>query len=100
MPAPGYYRGRPASFWITVMSGSAQTMTAGQLAARRRTPAETTSLVPTAAGSSAWEAWARNFFTPQRQHAARDWASTRVHPVGTAARPPRLIRDQRIMPVV
>ena len=80
MPAPAYYRGRPARFWIAITSGPARAAQANQdvaaspasqrpaaAAARRGTPGETTSPVSTAAAASAWEDWAGNWFTPHRQ---------------------------------
>ncbi|HWG60489.1 MAG TPA: hypothetical protein VG253_02135 [Streptosporangiaceae bacterium] len=79
MPAPAYYRGRPARFWIAITSGPAQAAEANQdvaaspasqrlaaAAARRGTPGETTSRVSTAAAATAWEDWAGNWFTPHR----------------------------------
>jgi len=70
MPAPGYYRGRPARFWIAITSGPVRAAEANQdaaAAARRRTAKETTSPVSTAVAASAWEDWAGNWFTPHRQ---------------------------------
>jgi hypothetical protein len=97
MPAPAYYRGRPARFWIAIMSGPAPAAAANQAAAtspasqrpaaaaaRRRTPGETTSPVSTAAGASAWEAWAGNWFTPHRQPDRLSAASS-----GTCSTTPR-----------
>jgi hypothetical protein len=83
MPAPAYYRGRPACFWIAIMSGPGRAREANQdaaspasqrpaaAAARQRTPGETTSPVSTAAAASAWEDWAGNWFTPHRQYRFR-----------------------------
>lgn len=80
MPAPAYYHGRPARFWIAITPGSARATAANQAAAapsagkrpaaaaaRQTTPGETASPVSMAAGAGAWEAWAGNWFTPQRQ---------------------------------
>ena len=70
MPAPAYYHGRPARFWIAITPGSARVTAANQAAAaaaRQTTPGETASPVSMAAGASAWKAWAGNWFTPQRQ---------------------------------
>jgi hypothetical protein len=79
MPAPAYYRGRPARFWIAITSGPARAAEANQDAdatpasqrpatatARRGIPGATTSRVSTAAAASAWEDWAGNWFTPHR----------------------------------
>lgn len=73
MPVVPYYQGRPASTWITAMSGPARAATAnpaggtspasrqpGTPAAQRRAPAGTSARA--AASASAWEAWAANWF--------------------------------------
>jgi hypothetical protein len=78
MPVVPYYQGRPASTWLTVMSGpvraSAATPAAAASpvtrqpaspAAQQRARAGTTAHA--AACASAWEAWAANWFTPPAQ---------------------------------
>ena len=78
MPVVPYYQGRPASTWITVVSGPTRAAAANPAvgtspasrqpatpAARRTAPAGTSTR--TAAAASAWEAWAANWFTPDRQ---------------------------------
>lgn len=78
MPIVPYYQGRPASTWITAVSGPARAAAANPAvgpspvsrqpatpAARRSGPAGTSTRA--AASASAWEAWAANWFTPDRQ---------------------------------
>jgi hypothetical protein len=77
MPVVPCYQGRPASTWVTAMSGRARaaanpaggTSPASRqpaaLAAQRRAPAGTCARA--AASTSGWEAWAANWFTPDRQ---------------------------------
>jgi hypothetical protein len=79
MPVVPYYQGRPASTWITAMSGPTRAAAANPPvggtspasrqpatpAAQRSAPAG--SRTPAAASASAWEAWAANWFTPDRQ---------------------------------
>jgi hypothetical protein len=78
MPLVYYYQGRPASTWITAMSRGTRAATANPpggtspssrqpatpAARRRGLPAaiSTRAVVP----ASAWEAWAANWFTPDR----------------------------------
>ena len=73
MPVP-YYQGRPAGLFAAAMSGHAPATAANPAAApspasprptvRARTQQEASSLVATAASTSAWEAWAGNWFNP------------------------------------
>ena len=80
MPAVLYYRCRPARFWIAAMSGPARATAANPAAAtspasprpatpaaRLGTPEETSAPAATAVSTSAWEAWASNWFTPNRR---------------------------------
>jgi hypothetical protein len=78
MPVVPYYQGRPASTWITAMSGptraAANPPADGTSPASRKpaTPAAQRSAAAgtrtrAAASASAWEAWAANWFTPDRQ---------------------------------
>jgi hypothetical protein len=77
MPLVHYYQGRPACTWITAMSRGTRAATANlpggtspssrqpaTPAARRSAPAgiSTRAVVP----AGAWEAWAANWFTPDR----------------------------------
>ena len=76
MPLVHYYQGRPASTWITAMSRGARVAAANPpggpspssrkpgTPAMRSAPAgiSTRGVVP----ASAWEAWAANWFTPDR----------------------------------
>jgi hypothetical protein len=69
-----YYQGRPARLFTAVMSGHVRAMAAKSAAtaspasprpaARARTRHEASSVVATAASTSAWEAWAGNWFKP------------------------------------
>jgi hypothetical protein len=77
MPVVPYYQGRPASIWITALSAPARAaanqadgaapagLQPAAPAARRRVPAGTGARA--AASASGWEAWAANWFTPDRQ---------------------------------
>lgn len=80
MPVVPYYQGRPASTWITAMSGPRQPVSAAAdpadgtpsaslqpaaPAAQRSAPAGTSTRA--AASVSGWEAWAANWFRPDRQ---------------------------------
>jgi hypothetical protein len=78
MPVVPYYQGRPASTWITAVSGPTRAAAANPAvgtspasrqpatpAAQRSAPAGTSTCA--AASASAWEAWAANWFTPDRQ---------------------------------
>ena len=77
MPLVHYYQGRPASTWITAMSGPARaaanpadgtspaSLRPAAPATQRSAQAGTS--VSAAASISAWEAWAANWFTPDRQ---------------------------------
>ena len=78
MPLVSYYQGRPASFWIAAMSGPTRRAAAnpadGTSPARRqpaapfsqrRAPAGTSAY--SAACASALQAWAANWFTPDRR---------------------------------
>jgi hypothetical protein len=78
MPFVHYYQGRPASTWITAMSrrtrAAAANPAGGTSPASRQpaTPAEqrcapTGISIRAAVSASAWEAWAANWFTPDRQ---------------------------------
>jgi len=60
MPAPAYYRGRPARFWIAITSGPAGAA-AGQAAASPASPHPAVIITPPMA---AWAAWAANWFAP------------------------------------
>jgi hypothetical protein len=77
MPLVHYYQGRPAGTWITAMSRRTRAAAANPAcgtspssrqpappAAQRSEPAgiSTRAVVP----ASAWEAWAANWFTPNR----------------------------------
>jgi hypothetical protein len=76
MPVVPYYQGRPAITWITAMSGPAR---AAANRADGRSPASPQPAAPAtqrsasagtsvraAASISGWEAWAANWFTPDR----------------------------------
>jgi len=78
MPLVHYYQGRPASTWITAMSRRTRAVAANPAggtspasrqpatpAAQRSAPAGTSTRAVVSA--SAWEAWAANWFTPDRQ---------------------------------
>jgi hypothetical protein len=78
MPIVPYYQGRPASTWVMARSGPTRAVAANPAdgaslasrqpaapAARRRTPVASSARA--AASASAWEAWASNWFTPDRQ---------------------------------
>jgi hypothetical protein len=78
MPVVPYYQGRPASTWVMAMSGPTRAVAANPAdgtspasrqpaapAAWRRAQVETSAHA--AACASAWEAWASNWFTPDRQ---------------------------------
>ena len=81
MPVVPYYHGRPACVWTAAMSGPAPATTRNPTAAapspasprpvaptaHRMTLEETSAPVVTAGDTSAWEAWASNWFTPHRQ---------------------------------
>ena len=77
MPVVPYYQGRPASTWITAMSGPARaaanpadgTPTASPQPAAPATQrsASAGTSARAAASISGWEAWAANWFTPDRQ---------------------------------
>jgi hypothetical protein len=73
-----YYQGRPASTWVTAVSGPTRAAAANQAvgtspatrqpatpAAQRSAPAGTSTRA--IASASAWEAWAANWFSPDRQ---------------------------------
>jgi hypothetical protein len=75
MPVVPYYQGRPASTWVTAMSGPTRAAAANPAdgtspasqqpaasAAGRRIPVETSAHA--ASSASTWEAWASNWFTP------------------------------------
>ena len=77
MPLVHYYQGRPASTWITAMSRRTRPEAADPVggtspssrqpvtpAARRSAPAGISTRA--VASASAWEAWAANWFTPNR----------------------------------
>jgi hypothetical protein len=79
MPIVHYYQGRPASTWITAMSRR-RTRAAGANPDGGTSPASTPPATPTAQRStpagistravvsaSAWEAWAANWFVPDRE---------------------------------
>lgn len=76
MPAHSYYRGRPACFWIALMTGPlragaanpAAVLPAGPRPSAQpgwpKTPGEAGSL---AAQTAVWAAWASNWFRPDHQ---------------------------------
>jgi hypothetical protein len=77
MPLVHYYQGRPASTWITAMSRctrAAAANPAGGTSPSSRQPAAPAAQRSAQAGistravvsASAWEAWAANWFTPDR----------------------------------
>ena len=78
MPLVHYYQGRPASTWITAMSRRTRSAAANPAggtspasrqpatpAAQRSAPAGISTRAVVSAG--AWEAWAANWFTPDRR---------------------------------
>jgi hypothetical protein len=78
MPLVHYYQGRPASTWIAAMSRRTRAAAANPAggtspssrqpatpAAQRSAPAGISTRAVVSAG--AWEAWAANWFTPDRQ---------------------------------
>jgi hypothetical protein len=78
MPVVPYHQGRPACIWITAMAG--RTPTAAANPADGTSPASRQPATPAAQRSapagisthpvvsaSPWEAWAANWFTPDRQ---------------------------------
>jgi hypothetical protein len=78
MPVVPYYQGRAASTWITAVSGPARAAAANlavgtsPVSRQPATPAATRSapagtITCAAAAANAWEAWAANWFTPDRQ---------------------------------
>jgi hypothetical protein len=78
MPIVTYYQGRPASFWIAAMAGPARRAAANQAdgaCPTRRQPAAPPSPRRAPAGASAFsaatahalQAWAANWFTPDRR---------------------------------
>jgi hypothetical protein len=83
MPLVHYYQGRPASTWITAMSrctrAAAANPTGGTSPSSRQPATPAAPAAPAAQRSapagistrpvvsaSAWEAWAANWFTPDR----------------------------------
>ena len=77
MPLVHYYQGRPAGTWITAMSRrtrAAAANPAGGTSPSSRQPATPAAQRSAPAGigtravvsASAWEAWAANWFTPDR----------------------------------
>jgi hypothetical protein len=77
MPVVPYYQGRPASTWITAMpgpSGAAANPADGTspaspqpAASAMQRSASAGTNARAAASISGWEAWAANWFTPDRQ---------------------------------
>ena len=77
MPVVPYYQGRPASTWITAMSGHSRaaanpadgtppaSLRPAAPATQRSASAGTSARAATSTGG--WEAWAANWFTPDPQ---------------------------------
>jgi hypothetical protein len=100
MPVVPYYQGRPASTWVTAMSGPTRAAAANPAddtspvsrqpaasVAWRRIPVETSAHA--AASASAWEAWASNLLPLGQDGASNNRGHLMAMVMTAAVRAPR-----------